>query len=356
MKALAWLAVAWLFAGSAVAQAPRVQNARLETRAVAGGLAATFQAIVNAQSAPAWVGYSVPIIPGDRQMCCWNDNVRGCFLEPRAENRTLVISGNQTVKLEGPTELVVLYRVENRRAGKVRSLSPECELDAGGLPFFWLTGVNAAESVKLLESIAKDTANGEREQIRRGEAAVSALAMHADPSADQVLEGLTATSQPEQVRRQAVFWLGNARGQRGFEIVSRIAREDPSDKMREHAVFALSESKQPQALDVVAGAAHNDKSTRVRGQALFWLAQKAGQKVAESAINDAIANDPETEVKKKAVFALTQMPRGEGVPRLIEVARTNRNPEVRKQAIFWLGQSKDERALAFIEEILTSKR
>jgi hypothetical protein len=32
--------------------------------------------------------------------------------------------------------------------------------------------------------------------------------------------------------------------------------------------------------------------------------------------------------------------------------RTNRNLEVRKQAMFWLGQSKDDRALSFIEEIL----
>ena len=122
--------------------------------------------------------------------------------------------------------------------------------------------------------------------------------------------------------------------------------------MREHAVFALTESKVPEALNTVIRVAHEDKSPRVRSQALFWLAQRAGRKMAESAINDAITNDPETEVKKKAVFALTQMPAGDGVPLLIQVARTNRNPEVRKQAIFWLGQNKDPRALAFIEEVL----
>ena len=38
---------------------------------------------------------------------------------------------------------------------------------------------------------------------------------------------------------------------------------------------------------------------------------------------------------------------------LIQVARTNRNAVVRRQAIFWLGQSKDPRALSFFEEILT---
>jgi len=316
--------LAFIAIGAVLAQQPRIQNAHLETRAVTGGLAATLRSIVNSQSSPAWIGYAVPIVPGDGQMCCWNDNVRGCFLEPRSGDHTVVISGNQTVKLEGPTHLAVLYRVENRQVGKIRSFSPECELDAGGLPFFWLTSVSAAESVKFLEEIVKDTSGPPREQNRRVDAAISAIAMHADTAAERVLEELVAPNQPEQVRRQAVFGL------------------------------ALRRS--PQALNVIVGVAHNDKSSGVRGQALFWLAQRAGQKVAESAINNAIANDPETEVKKKAVFALTQMPAGEGVPALIQVVRNNRNPEVRKQAMFWLGQSKDARALAFIEEILNSKR
>ena len=50
-------------------------------------------------------------------------------------------------------------------------------------------------------------------------------------------------------------------------------------------------------------------------------------------------------MKKKAVFALSQLPKDEGVPLLINVARTNANPAVRKQAMFWLGQSKDPRAI-----------
>ena len=58
-------------------------------------------------------------------------------------------------------------------------------------------------------------------------------------------------------------------------------------------------------------------------------------------------------MKKKAVFALSQMHDPEAVPRLINVARTNKNPVVRKQAIFWLGQMNDPRALDYLEEILT---
>jgi HEAT repeat protein len=49
---------------------------------------------------------------------------------------------------------------------------------------------------------------------------------------------------------------------------------------------------------------------------------------------------------------LSQLPPDRGVPLLIEVARANQNPAVRKKAIFWLGQSEDPRALEFFEQIL----
>lgn len=337
---------------TAFAQQPRLQNAQPQTRSAAAGVESTLNNIVSAQTSPAWVGYAVPIVKGDRQMCCYNSgNMYGCSLEPRNNDQGVTISNNSSVKLEGPTHLVVLYRIEDRQIGKIRTFTPECELDAGGLPFIWITDVKTSDSIHFLSSLAK-SATDERSVRRKSDSAIAAIALHADAAADVALEQLSAIGNPEPVRRQAAFWLGAARGHRGYEILSRIVRDDPSDKVREHAVFALTESREPEALNAVVRVAHDDKSPRVRGQALFWLAQRAGKKIAESAIDDAIANDPETEVKKKAVFALTQMPANEGVPLLIQVARTNHNAAVRKQAMFWLGQSKDPRALSFIEEIL----
>ena len=55
---------------------------------------------------------------------------------------------------------------------------------------------------------------------------------------------------------------------------------------------------------------------------------------------------------RRAVFALSQLPKAEGVPLLIDVAKKNSNPVVRKQAIFWLGQSRDPRAIEFFAQIL----
>jgi hypothetical protein len=89
-----------------------------------------------------------------------------------------------------------------------------------------------------------------------------------------------------------------------------------------------------------------------RRSAVFWLGQAAGAAAAGSL--DSIAGDSagDRDVRKQAVFALSQRSGPEGVPALLRIARTNPDPELRKTALFWLGQSEDPRALALFEEIL----
>jgi HEAT repeat protein len=357
-----WLGMMLLAcAATAGAQQPRLSNAKMESRSAAGGLEKEVRAIVAAQNSPAWIAYGVPMIAGERCMCCGNYNdgyVRGgcCNLEGRETAVNITSSdrdagSGSTVKLEGPQTLFVLFRVEQKQVQKIRTYSEDCQLDAGGLPFIWLSDVRPAESVALLTSFVKsaDVESGSEKRIGNG--ALTAIVFQSDPAADRALESFIAADQPESLRRQTAFWLGSARGKPGFEILKRMARQDPSDRVRDQVTFALSQSKEPGAVDEMIRMAREDSSTHVRSQALFWLGQKAGKK-AVGAINDAIENDPNTEIKKKAVFALTQLPHEEGVPMLIQVAKTNKNPEVRKQAMFWLGQSKDPRALDFFEEVL----
>src|SRR2546425_13248607 len=52
------------------ADQPRVVNAKVETRALQGPLESGFRALVSHAAGPAWIGYSVPEIAGDRTICC----------------------------------------------------------------------------------------------------------------------------------------------------------------------------------------------------------------------------------------------------------------------------------------------
>jgi HEAT repeat protein len=343
----------------------RIDNATVTRHNGAAGLERTFKPLVKTASDPYWIAYAVPMVDGDRVMCCWGSShgstwIEGgvsirsggdaccgaCSIEPGRNDGINISSrerSSRPVQLEA-SRFSIFYRVVAGAVERVRVFSEDCGLDAGGRAVQWIDDVKPAESVALLMSFVPAS-------DRVVDAAVTAIALHADASADTALEALVARDRPDRLRKKAAFWLGQARGRRGFETLRRMVADDPSLAFRKSAVFAISQSGEAEALPTLVQLARKDSSPEIRGEALFWLAQKAGRKSAD-AITDAIENDPETDVKKRAVFALSQLPKDEGVPLLIQVARTNRNPAVRKQAMFWLGQSKDPRALAFFEEVL----
>ena len=299
------LTICTLLGVTAAAQQPRITNGRLATQASGTALQATIKGIVAAQIEAAWIGYAVPVADRNRVQCCWttangtsymsgtmsaNDApcCGSCRIEPAdpVPPRPAAPGTPQQgpIKLEGPERMVVMLRVVDRQIERVRTFSEDCELDAGGRQVHWIQDVRPPDSVAFLESLI--SVQGDRKS-RITNAALGALSMHAEPSAQATIE--------------------------------RLARS--------HATPAI------------------------RGEAIFWLGQMAGLKVA-SAITTAIDTDPDTEVKKRAVFALSQLPKDQGVPLLIDVARKNPNPAVKKQAIFWLGQSKDPRAIDFFADIL----
>ncbi len=91
---------------------------------------------------------------------------------------------------------------------------------------------------------------------------------------------------------------------------------------------------------------------RVRKAAVFWVGQAAGERATAGLRDVVDDDAGDVEVRESAVFALSQRPAEEAVPALIEIARTSPEAKLRRSAIFWLGQSDDPRARAFFEEIL----
>lgn len=92
---------------------------------------------------------------------------------------------------------------------------------------------------------------------------------------------------------------------------------------------------------------------KTRRSAVFWLGQAAGEAATRGLTDLVDDSNVDVEVKESAVFALSQLRGDSGVPALIRIARAHASARVRKQALFWLGQSDDPRALALFEEILT---
>ncbi|HEU5260344.1 MAG TPA: HEAT repeat domain-containing protein [Gemmatimonadales bacterium] len=147
--------------------------------------------------------------------------------------------------------------------------------------------------------------------------------------------------------------LGTASAPEAARYLLSLARAATSGA-RERAIFAATLADSViLGPDLLRIARDTGVPRRTRRTAVFWLGQAAEQ-AATQGLDDLVAADTmDREIREAAVFALSQRPREEGVPALIRIAHTHRDPEVRRKAIFWLGQSDDSRALALFEELLT---
>jgi HEAT repeat protein len=328
------------------AEAPRVDDARFETGSAAGGLGAAVRQ-AGKGGGPVWVAWPVPVVEGQGYSCCWTRDWKPGSCQLEARNQSWGTSNDRGLPAPDPY-LAVLVRVEGGKVSKVRSFSANCPLNAGGRRFVWLRDVKPEESVLFL----RDVARGDKtKQAELAEEAISALGMHRNATANQVLEDFASTRYNEETREHALFWLGQTRGRFGYEILARTLRTDPDEDIREKALFGLSESPVPEAGETLLQTARSHASSDTRSKALFWLSQMDHPK-APAAILEAIAKDPDPEVREEAVFALSELPKGKGVPLLIRLGRESKDREIRKQALFWLSESDDPEAVKFLEKLL----
>jgi HEAT repeat protein len=131
-------------------------------------------------------------------------------------------------------------------------------------------------------------------------------------------------------------------------------RDDCSATLREKAVFIISQKRSAEAEDLLLEAARSDPSPKVREQAVFWLSQVNSDK-AVTAIEQILRTSNDPKLIEQAVFALSQhrSPRAAQMLRDI-AARGNAPGEARKNAIFWLGQSRGSESATFLRNLYPS--
>ena len=146
------------------AQAP-ITNAKVDMRSAAQGVDRVAQSVA-ATKTPAWIGYRLAALPGARRTC-------GGY--------------GPKVLLEPPSEFYVLARMEGGEIVRLRSFTPECDIDAGGLPLVWLTDLKPADGVAWLVHLARTASD-----VNIKKAAVTALTRTADPAATKFIDDLLA--------------------------------------------------------------------------------------------------------------------------------------------------------------------
>jgi hypothetical protein len=233
---------------------------------------------------------------------------------------------------------------------KVHMSNLDLSFDFESAPLYWLGEATEAQSLEAVK--------GFYERAREGEAReglVAAAGCHGTPAlVVPFLAAVLDGDGPDDLRKDAAFWMGQQNDAEGLKLLIKAARSDRSGEVREGAVFGISQVELPGAVDVLIDLARTADKRDVRKQAVFWIGQMASEKSGK-ALEEFARKDTDVEIQEQAVFALSQLEDNQGVEPLIKLAKTHPDPRIRKKAVFWLGECDDPRALETLIAIIKGK-
>jgi hypothetical protein len=212
---------------------------------------------------------------------------------------------------------------------------------------FWLSRVNSDKAVDAIQEILR-TSN----DPRMVEHAVFALSQHPSARASQMLRDI-ATRQGTSVeaRKNAIFWLGRRNDAASAEFLRGLYPSATEPAVREAIIFAVSQRSSGNSTDWLLDIAMNEREgIEARKQALFWAGRQGALPINRLA--DLYGRMPTREMKEQVIFTLSQRQEREALDRLIGIARTEQDRQLRQTLLFWIGRSNDPRAAQYLAEII----
>jgi HEAT repeat protein len=201
-----------------------------------------------------------------------------------------------------------------------------------------LINMKSDKALPILEKLLSDP-DPAKAELR--EKSLFLISQHGGDKAVDILVHVAKTDPDPDVREQAVFWLSQTRSDKAVEFLSELLNESGDPEIQEKAIFALSQTRDPRALAALKKAAlDQNQPIHVREQAIFWLGQGGGSGELEF-LKDLYGKLDEPELKEKVIFSVSQNSGGKGGDWLLGiVADEKESTDVRKQALFWAGQSR----------------
>jgi hypothetical protein len=299
---------------------------------------------VTSTSSP-WLAFTIPAVEGTRSPCCWSgswkgDQRVGCELGSRQRSFG---SGDFSPLVD---TLVVYARVSSGQIDSIEIVGDQCPMDARGQALDWIGSVSTKDGLDWLENQVRNP--GRKSASHQ---ALHALALHAGTDPGKRLFEMAKGDDPD-LARDAIFWLGESRGNKGYRHLDRLLKDLPKGSTRRQINFALAENDSDDAANLLVRLAQRDADRKQRTDALFWLAQSYPDR-ARSTLKDLFDSETDKHVLREAVFAVSQLRETEATKMLLDLAAGNYPREVRREALFWLAQSDDNEALDALTQLLS---
>ena len=156
-----------------------------------------------------------------------------------------------------------------------------------------------------------------------------------------------------RVHDRKVYWIGEPNGNESVELLNRLVTESPQN-ISPTLMHYMSLNDSPTVTDrLIALARSSTATTELKRNAISYLGQQANRQAGAELLR--MTEDPNVEIERQAVVALSRRPDDESIPALIKIAKEHKEVAIRKQAITQLGQKRDARVIDFFEQVLKKK-
>lgn len=240
---------------------------------------------------------------------------------------------------------------------------------------FWMANVPTEEATGMLIDLAR---RGDDLDLRKR--AVYALSRSKQPRAATTLREIALDGNaPVDLRGDAMQWYMSGTGRSADENMSFLKdmygkADEQQLKMRVLSQIASRRTEESRDF-LVALATNQRESLDARRTAVSMLSSvgfssvrytTSGQNTASVVSSNAGASaanivaqlttiydkSPDLEIRRQVLSSLGSMRDNAGIDKLIDVARNEKNLELRKAAVSMLTRTKDPRALALLQEII----
>ena len=187
-------------------------------------------------------------------------------------------------------------------------------------------------------------------QIRKK--VIFALTQRHSETARAKLFEIARNATDKELRQDAIFWVGQRGGDQAADELSSLFDAERDTQIRKKIIFSLSQMNNQKARAKLMAVVRGGDDAELRAETIFWLAQTGGDNIVDF-LSQLYDSEKTIEVKKKIVFSLTQArEKKAALQKLMAIAKSDPSPELRKEAIFWIGQSRDPEAIKFLEDFL----
>jgi TolA-binding protein/HEAT repeat protein len=226
------------------------------------------------------------------------------------------------------------------RPPRARGSRDGCSGDDDDIKVAALNGLLQMDADRAVPILRKVLARRDSGSVCLRRKAVFLVAQHETSETADILLGTARTDPDGEVREQAVFWLSQVDAERAVPALDSILRSSTDAALQDKAIFALSQHSSPKATQALRGFAERDNvSDDVRAKAIFWLSQ---QNSADNAgfLRSLYGRLKSQDLKEKVLFSMSQIDDEASGRWLLDIAKNRAEPiEMRKKALFWLGQS-----------------